>query len=229
MTTTPEPPSTPDAAGEPPRAGLVVRFVRRYPWHVAVMFMVVFLAAIRPTLRHVPDPPKVLYQLPAFSLVDQDGEAFTNETMRGRVWVAGFIFTTCPSVCPKITQSMIELQQRYLEHGIDVTLVSFTVDPAKDTPEVLRAYADDVAADQQRWRFVTGDVKAARTLVIEGFKLPAKPEPVKEDGTYDIIHATRLALVDGDGGVRGFYETNEMGLDEIFHRSQHIIRESRRR
>lgn len=213
----------------PARPGRVIRFVQRYPWHIAVVALAGFLLVIRPVLRHVPDAPPVLYQLPEFALLDQDGQPFTNETMAGRVWVAGFIFTNCPSVCPRITSAMARLQERYEKHDVDVGLVTFTVDPAVDTPQVLSAYAEGVGADRDRWRFVTGDVEAARTLVIEGFRLPVEPEPVKPDGTYDIVHSMRLAIVDGNGGVRGFYETDEMGLDEIFHRSQHVIRDARER
>ena len=89
---------------------------------------------------------------------------------RGKVWVAGFMFTTCPSVCPKISRAMLDLQQRYARNGVEVELVSFSVDPETDTPAVLKRYAENLGADQNHWRFVTGDRAAMEALVVGGFK-----------------------------------------------------------
>jgi protein SCO1/2 len=209
-----------------------LRLLRKHIWLVAGLFGVLTLTAIRPFLRHVPDPPPVLFQLPEYRMVDQDGREFTPETLRGKVWVAGFVFTSCPSTCPAVTRAMADLRERFDRTDIDVMMVSFTVDPEHDTPAVLAEYADSVGADHERWRFVTGDVASVRALVKDGFKLGiGEPEPTRGNADlYDIAHSTKLALVDGNGAVRGYYGIEpDQGLDEIYHRAQHVIAEARTR
>ncbi len=207
-------------------------WLRKYIWIVAAVLGVVTLTALRTRLRSVPDAPELLYTLPEYALVDQHGRSFSPETLRGKVWVAGFVFTSCPSTCPAVTRAMGSLRDRFDRMDIDIEMVSFTVDPQRDTPEVLRAYTQEVGVTSEHWRFVTGSPEAVRNLVRDGFKLGiGEREPVADgavDGSmYDIAHSTQLALVDTEGGVRGFYDMEpEGGLDEIFHRAQHVMAEA---
>lgn len=211
------------------RGGWLHRKFIRYPWHFAAVVGLVTITAMRPCTRHVPPAPPVLSQVPAFELVDQDGQAFSLASMRGKVWVAGFIFTRCPSTCPKISRAMLDLQQRYARHDADVHLVSFSVDPENDTPEVLKKYAGHLGADESRWRFVTGPLPAMQSLVVGGFQTAMDREADKPGapGMYDIAHTTKLALIDAEGNVRGYYGSDEVGLDEVLHRAQHVLREMR--
>lgn len=219
----PEPPHLPGMV----EGGWLRRKFMQYPWHFATVVGLVVVTAMRPCTRHVPDPPPVLSQLPAFALVDQDGQPFTPETMRGQVWVAGLIFTSCPSTCPKISRAMLSLQERYLRDHVDVKLVSFSVDPENDTPKVLKTYAGHLGADESSWRFVTGPLAAMESLVVGGFA-SAMDKTTGPAGMIDIAHTTKLVLIDGDGNIRGYYSSDdEMGLDEVFHRSQHVLREMR--
>ena len=187
------------------------------------------LTLMRPFLRHEPPPPPVLFTLPAFELIDQDGASFSGERLRDSVWVVDFIFTRCPSICPLLTRSMAHLQGRYGRAAVDgVRLLSISVDPEYDTPERLRAYRELHEGDPARWSFLTGEPDAVRTLLVDGFKA-AMGEPQESDGLMDISHSGKFFLVDGDGGVRGFYDSDEMGLDEVFHRSQHVLKEQKGR
>ena len=204
-----------------------LRFLKRRIWAISFVLGVVTLTLIRPCTRHVPEPPPVMFDLPAFTLTDERGQPFTRASMEGEVWVASFIFTSCPSSCPAVTRAMRSLQDRYDRMDIPVRLVSFTVDPETDTPEVLRAHAQEVGADSQRWRFVTGTLPSIQQLVEGGFRLGVGPKAATEAGLYDIAHATKLALVGPEGGVRGYYGIDEQGLDEVYHRSQHVLRASR--
>ncbi len=209
------------------RGGWLYRKFIRYPWHFGAVVGIVTITAMRPCTRHVPDPPPVLSQVPAFELVDQDNRPFTSESLRGHVTVAGFMFTSCPSTCPKISRAMLSLQERYAQHKIaDVELVSFSVDPEHDTPEVLKKYAGHLGADEQSWRFVTGPLAAMKALVVGGFA-SAMDKQMGEHGMVDIAHTTKLALIDAEGNIRGYYGSDEQGLDEVFHRSQHVLREMR--
>lgn len=217
-----------DTAPNMPEGGWLRRNFMRYPWHFATVVGLVTITAMRPCTRHVPEPPPVISSLPAFALVDQDGQPFTTETMRGQVWVAGLIFTRCPSTCPKISRAMLDLQHRLIEADVDVNLVSFSVDPDNDTPAVLKTYASHLGdADESRWRFVTGPVSAMEALVVGGFA-SAMDRTTTKAGMIDIAHTTRLVLIDGDGNIRGYYSSDdESGIDEVFHRAQHVLREQR--
>lgn len=213
------------------RPGWLVWF-RRYLWAISFALGVLTLTALRCTerLRHVPDPPEVMYALPDYDLVDHQGRPFSPETLKGKVWVAGFIFTSCPSSCPVVTKAMADLRDHYDRYSVDVEMVSFTVDPQTDTPQVLADYVAETGSDNDKWRFVTGEPDQLLTLVRQGFKLGVGDREADEQGVaYDIAHSTKLALVDADGGVRGFYGIDgEHGTDEIFERAQHLLAEMER-
>jgi protein SCO1/2 len=199
-----------------------LQFLRRYIWFVAFVFGAITLTLIRPLTRHVPEPPAVMFQLPEYELVDQHERPFVPQTLEGKVWVAGFVFTSCPSSCPAVTQAMVQLRDRFGRNAMDVEFVSISVDPRRDTPRVLREYAERVGAVGDNWRFVTGEPEAVHTLVRDGFKL-GLGEREQSGATYDITHSNKLALVDGHGGVRGYYGIEAEGLDELFHRADRVL------
>ncbi len=244
----------PDDLDAPPpehRGWLYRNFMRR-PWHFAAVALFLVITGVRPFMRRIPEAPPVLLEVPAFTLQDHNGQPFTLETMRGKVWVAGFMFTSCPSICPKISGAMLELQKRFARNDMDVGLVSFSVDPETDTPAVLHRYAEHLGADLSSWHFVTGDLKAMSDLVVGGFKSAMDQVPAAGNvAMYDIAHSEKLALIDGEGNVRGFFairlprgapaEPLPMGvhatpealalgldilsLDELYHRATHVVRE----
>ena len=150
-----------------------------------------------------PEPLPVYYDTPAFALTDQEGRPFGSGDLRGKVWVADFIFTHCPGACPQMTMKMSGLQRTVADR--DVHFVSFSVDPERDTPEVLKRYGQSFDADFDRWHFLTGD-KAGVFDAAAGMKLSAAPA-----GQFgpDIVHAEKFLLVDGAGKVRGIYDSND--------------------
>jgi protein SCO1 len=145
--------------------------------------------------------------VPAFALTDQDGERLGSAELRGKVWVAAFMFTRCPTICPRITRRMRELQVEAAERKLSLMLVSFSVDPENDTPEVLRAYAQKYGVDPASWRFLTGDLEVVRKTAVDGVKmaLDGKADPSKPD--YGILHGTYLVLIDRELRLRGYYRT----------------------
>ncbi len=151
----------------------------------------------------------------SFTLTDQDGHPFGTEQLRGKVWVADFIFTSCPDVCPLLTSQMANVA-RHIEMS-DVLFVSITVDPATDTPERLREYAARFHADTGRWKFLTGDPDEVRSVIERGFRLPVGEREGREDGRYEILHGSRFVLVDRRGIMRGLYETDGDGLRRLEH------------
>jgi protein SCO1/2 len=151
----------------------------------------------------------VLGSVGSFSLKDQAGRAVNAETMRGQVWAAAFFFTRCPTVCPRITRRMRDLQQAAAKDGVKLQLVSFSVDPDNDTPEVLTAYAKQYNADLSTWRFLTGDLEVVRKTSELGFKLALDGKATAGAEHFGLFHGSHLVLVDGVGMIRGYYRTSE--------------------
>jgi len=203
------------------------------PWYKNLFFWyfvigVVTLTALRPFLRREPPPPPVVRQLPAFELVDQSHNPFSLNDLEDHVWVANFIFTRCGSICPILTRQMAALQERYEAYGVDeIKLLSISVDPEYDTPDILKDYAKANGADPERWTFLTGDLQAVRALVIDGFATGMGEQLENEAGMMDISHTGKFVIVDSKGGIRGYYDTDPDGLDEIYHRSRHVLNEAR--
>ena len=145
-------------------------------------------------------PLPVLTQLPDFSLVECHGQNLGLADLRGKVWIADFIFTRCPGPCPRMSSRMAALQ-RDLRREEGLRLVSISVDPEFDTGEVLAKYAAQYQADAGRWFFLTGDKMAIHHLAKSGFLV---------GGVDDVtLHTTRFVLVDGLGRVRGYYSSND--------------------
>lgn len=165
------------------------------------------------------EPPPVMWQAPEFALVGQTGDTLETADLRDAIWVGSFIFTNCDAVCPLISERMAELRDRLAASGMlgrEVRLVSFSVDPARDSPEALAAYAARYGASPPSdWAFLTGSPPAAvRSMIQNGFHLTAVEPSDALHGEhyragYQVMHSPRLVLVDRDGGVRGTYDANE--------------------
>jgi protein SCO1/2 len=162
--------------------------------------------------RRESPPLPVLGEVPRFHLIDEHDAPFTDGSMRGHVSVVDFIFTRCPSSCPRLTARMADLQSRLARDKSDVRLVSFSVDPENDTPQVLSKYAADARADPARWSFVTGGVDDVEKAVVLGFKMSAA-KIAKGANDYDVVHGEWFVLVDRKGTLRGYYPTD---TDEEF-------------
>lgn len=159
--------------------------------------------------------------VPGFQLMNQNGQPFGSAELAGKIWIVDFIFSTCPGPCPMISSRMSELQ-RPLENS-DVHLVSVTVDPEKDTPEVLRGYAEKLHARPGRWDFLTGPKAAIYDLSRSGFKLP-----VSEDSDQPGVpaHSTRAVLVDRRGTIRGYYDvTAPDAVTKLLADASQLLRE----
>jgi protein SCO1/2 len=159
--------------------------------------------------------------LPSFELVNQDAQPFGSAQLAGKIWIADFIFTSCPGPCPIISSRMSELQKPLEE--TDIHLVSFTVDPEKDTPKVLRGYAEKLHAQPKRWDFLTGSRAAIYALTRDGFKLAIS------DGSDEAgmpVHSTRIVLVDRHGAIRGYYDALAPdAVTKLLADANHLFRE----
>jgi protein SCO1/2 len=173
----------------------------------------------------------VLGMVPEFSLLSSSGAPLSQQDLAGTVWVADFIFTRCPGICPILSGQMAKLQAA-LPRGSSgpVRLVSFSVDPANDTPEALRAYAERFRADGERWWFVTGERQDLYSLISDGFHLAVaeRPESENTDGQGLITHSDRFVLVDRDLRIRGYYfGTEEASVQQLVRDIAALAREKK--
>ena len=149
------------------------------------------------------------FDLGSFRLTERSGRLITEADLADRVWIASFIFTRCPLSCPRITSVMKGLQEKLARS--DVQLVSISVDPEHDTPEVLAEFARKFAADRDRWWFLTGPKATIDDLVVQRFKLglqTSTPED-RQAGAEAISHSDRLALVGRGNRVVGYFDSND--------------------
>ncbi len=151
-------------------------------------------------------------EVPAFSLVDQTGAGLGRDQLLGSVWVANFIFTSCGSVCPRLSATMADVV-RVWAHEPGLRFVSFTVDPETDTPEVLLRYSQGLGADPARWSFLTGPPAEVRTVVVGGMKqLMERLPPGSPDS---VMHGERFVLVGKQGTIRAFPDPKEPDLASL--------------
>ena len=135
---------------------------------------------------------------PKFELINQDNKKITNETYKGKVYVLEFFFTTCPSICPKMNQSMLTIEKNFFGNP-NFGIVSITIDPAHDTPEVLKDHANLLGVKSSNWNFLTGDKAYIFDLANKGFNLYAG-ENSKVSGGFE--HSGLFALIDKNGNIR---------------------------
>jgi protein SCO1 len=156
----------------------------------------------------------VLGTVPAFSLTERHGSTVSAADLAGRVWVADFVFTRCPDICPVLSTRMASLQERLNGERLNgklaardapVRLVSISVDPVHDTPEALAAYADHYHAGPE-WLFLTGSRDAIAALLRDGFRVAFSDEG---PAVSPITHSDRFVLVDRQLRIRGYYHGND--------------------
>ena len=158
-------------------------------------------------------PLPVLGEVPQFQLTGADDRGFDSRSLDGHIWVADFIYTTCDGPCPMMSHQMRGIQNSTASTP-EVKLVSFTVDPAHDSPAVLAKYSKHFQADPNRWYFLTGEMERLNELGVKSFKLN------NVDGS--LSHSTRFALVDGKRRIRGYYISSD---DDFPKRLLHDIRQ----
>jgi cytochrome oxidase Cu insertion factor (SCO1/SenC/PrrC family) len=150
--------------------------------------------------------------VPDFTLTDQTGQTFdSRQQLDGKVWVANFIFTTCNGPCPRMSSQFRKLRTD-LANTREFRLVSFTIDPARDTPAALAAYGKRYGADPESWSLLTGTTADLQKMSLDTFHL------ARIDGTLE--HGTRFALVDRKGRIRGYYDSADG--EEIRKLADHV-------
>ena len=201
--------------------------LRGIAWKATLILIPIVTAIILFWLRHLQVQALSSRQIqsygtvPVFELTNQHGQPFGSPQLQGKIWIADFVYTTCPGPCPMISSRMSELQKPL--EKTDVHLISFSVDPEKDKPEVLRGYAEKFRAEPKRWDFLTGSKSAIYKLSHDGFKLAVSDG---SDAEGIPVHSTRMVLVDRHGAIRGYYEGTEAdAMTKLLADTNHLLRE----
>jgi len=169
----------------------------------------------------------ILGQVPSFEFTERSGNSFGAVQLKGKVWIADFIYTRCMGPCPTMSRHMAEMQKS-LRDTPEICLVSFSADPEFDTPKVLREYAKRFEAGANQWFLLTGKFDALQKLAREGFKLGMEKNPKGQPSADDepIIHSSHFILVDRVGRIRGYYDSsNRKTLEHLLGDARKLLKE----
>ena len=151
-----------------------------------------------------------------FTLVDAQNKPFGLRDLKEKIWIANFFFTSCAGICPVLSSRMASLNRSF-ELEKDIHLVSFTVNPEQDSPEILLEYAKKINANTKKWHFLTGSRDALTQIAVQSFKLGDIKEP--------IFHSAYICLVDRDGYIRGYYDgMNKEEINRLFKETSILLK-----
>lgn len=165
----------------------------------------------------------LIYQVPKWSLVNQDSDRVSHKAYENKIYVADFFFTSCPTICPVMSSQMARLQEKVdkTEWASEVMFLSHSVNPENDTPEILTNYAEEIGADTQTWNFVTGDRDQIYYLAKEGYFVNALPADTAPGG---FIHSDQFMLIDSNRHIRGYYDgTSTEEVDKLYNDIEVLI------
>jgi protein SCO1/2 len=204
--------------------------------HVAALLLGIVVVAgaaiLVPTLLARQSPPPPLPKLgplpPSLALIDHTGAEVTPDSLRGKVIIADFVFTRCDNICPMLSAKMRRVQDQTADVADAVKLVSFSVDPAHDTPAVLATYAADFHADATRWRFATsprGD-RADLAAIAEALMSPMQDAGLAPSGAPTIVHSNYFFLIDKHLELRAFYDADDAPkMEKMLIQARRLARE----
>ena len=198
---------------------------------VALLLAIVIPTIVLPTLVFRKPAPQLddLGLLPPFSLTSHTGAPITRDELFGHVTIVDFVFTRCDTLCPLLSERMNRIQDMTKDVGGAVKLVSFTVDPEHDTPEVLAEYATRFRADPARWVFITGDSAAIRKTIEEGLMAGYTTDGLQQNGAPNITHSGHFVLLDKDAHIRGLYHHEDTPrVDAMLRHARWLSRQPRR-
>lgn len=191
--------------------------MQKNKWFFTVLLFSLLLAGCG---QEIKDP--LNWEIEDFTFTNQENEDISLNDLKGKVWLADFVFTNCTTVCLPMMANMTDLQAQMKEEGLDVEIVSFSVDPETDTPEVLKSYAENYGADLSTWNLLTGYTpEKIDEFSINNFKVPAR-KPENDD---QVIHGTYFYLVDKNGTVMKDYNGINPPAEEIIADAKILLAE----
>lgn len=162
--------------------------------------------------RTLPPELPIIAHVPAFTLTNENNQSFGSNDLKGKVYLANFIFSSCPTTCPGMLKELQKIQKRMSGTKEKTSIVTFTVDPENDTPAVLFKLARQYDANPYAWTFLTSTNKdELLKLYRDGFKVAVEPSV----NLMEIAHSEKIVLVDGENRVRGFYSFDENSVNQL--------------
>ncbi len=156
-----------------------------------------------------------------FGFTDHNGDTVTEADVTGKIWVADFFFTSCPTICPKMKNEMLRVWETFKEED-RVLILSHTIDPEHDTREVLKDFAERLEISGNRWRFLTGEKDSIYSMA-ERYMISAAEDPSAPGG---FVHSGAFVLLDGERRIRGYYDgTNPQAVDTLIADMKFLLRE----
>lgn len=144
----------------------------------------------------------VYFSIPPFEAVNQDGDTVTNESLKGNIYVSEFFFTSCPTICPLMTGQLMRVHEKFKQED-RFKIVSFTLDPAYDTPEKLKDHAKRLDINTDQWWFLNDKKSETYALAQKGYFVTALEDSAEPGG---IVHSGKVSLIDGNGHIRAYYD-----------------------
>ncbi len=197
-----------------------------------IINVLVILYSCKPAIQELPylgrdkivDGHEVRHQIRSFNYIDQDSIPFNADLLKDQVYLADFFFTSCPSICPKVMKNMLRVQEKYKDTP-NFKLVSFSLDPKRDTPARMKKFASSIGADLSMWHFVHGPKDSIMAIANEDYYVPAFEDP-DAPGGFD--HSGKLLLIDGNGHLRGFAEgTEDEDVTDFFKTIDALLAQSK--
>jgi len=154
----------------------------------------------------------IFHTVPDFHFMNQEGKMITQDDYKDKIYVADFFFTSCPTICPKMSASLQRVQDKFKAQR-DIKILSFSVDPEHDSVPVLNAYARKFTVDKSKWNLVTGEKKDIYELAVKGYLVPVQEDVLAPGG---FLHSEMMALIDKEKRIRGFYDgTDAAAVDTL--------------
>jgi protein SCO1/2 len=162
------------------------------------------------------------WEIEDFTFTNQENEEVGLADLKGEVWLADFVFTNCTTVCLTMTPNMVDLQQQFKDEGMDIRIVSFSVDPTIDKPEVLKSYAENYGADLASWDLLTGyDPEFLDRFAMDNFRTVAR----KPEDSGQVLHGTGFYLVDKNGVIMKTYDGVNPPIEDIISDAKILLAE----
>ena len=197
-------------------------------WVRQPLFWVIFCTFLfaypvyRSMNRKLPPTLPKYSKVAPYSLTNEFGKPFGSNELKGKFYLANFMFTSCPTVCPALMKKMQKVQKRVRGLGTKIAIVSFSVDPVNDTPKKLFKYARELQTNPHVWNFLTGPRKDLEEILVKEFKVPmGEYESIERSvdnqviELMDIAHSEKIVLVDEEGYIRGYYSTDKNGINKL--------------
>jgi protein SCO1 len=164
----------------------------------------------------------IYHQIPAFRFLNQDSVWVSEQDMAGKIYIADFFFTSCPTICPKMKTQLLRIYERYAENDV-IRILSHSIDPTYDTPSVLKQYATRLQVKSPRWNMLTGDKAAIYKLGEKSYMVTAQ-EDKNEAGGF--VHSGAFILVDKNRHIRGIYDgTQEAEVNHLIEDIEILLQE----